>query len=283
MSRKEKNSWLLILARLTVGYLIMCALLWAGQDFLIFPGTSYSSGPYSVPNGVVSFKVSTADAETIEAWHYPAPKRDDQPDWDIVAMVFHGNGNILPFTEGMHTQLANAGISSYTIDYRGYGNSTGWPSEEGLYKDADALWEFVKMRHTTSNTRFIVWGISIGGGPATFLAEKIKSHALVLTATFSSLREVVQEHPIYLPFSWLLTHNFPNKERLSRFRNSCITLVHGEQDTVIPYSHMLRNQSAIHESNKLSVVSSKEADHNSIVSISLPSVLKNTLDCIISH
>lgn len=276
----------------------MCTLLWAIQDYLIFPGTGYSSGSYKVPDGVLPFTISTVDGQTLEVWHYPvlAPRpatalttppsgssftpTEERTRPDVVAIVFHGNGNILPFTKDMHRILASNSIASYAVDYRGYGNSSGWPSEEGLYKDAQALWEFAKERHSNRSTRFIVWGISIGGGPATFLAERIKPDALVLTATFSSLSDIVQENLIYYPFSWVLSHHFPTKERLSRFRNSCITLVHGEQDEVIPYSHMLRNREAIHESNKTAMVSIKDADHNSIVITSLPKVLQETLACI---
>lgn len=121
------------------GFLAFLALL---QKLHIFPGAIISKCQrtcgrrFQSPLGVESYSVTTEDGNRIEVWAMEcntgmntrlAP--NGKP---YIALIFHGNA--APMGNFILLQLwaAEQGIKSYTFDYRGYGNSTGWPSERGI-------------------------------------------------------------------------------------------------------------------------------------------------------
>jgi uncharacterized protein len=210
--------------------LIAGILLVDSQDFQIFaelqdsvlPG--YDPGHDPLPQGVERITLTTPDREELEAWRYPA--RTEALD-GAVGLIFHGNGGTLRTFFEYQQWLAENGITSYGVDYRGYGRSTGWPSESGVYTDVTTLWEYAFKRENVPASRFVLVGISLGSAPASYLAASYSVGA------FTSIPDVVGEHPVYFPLWPFIWHEFPTRQHVEESKANCAVFAHGEADTII--------------------------------------------------
>lgn len=133
------------------------------------------------------------------------------------------------------------GVNIFSVDYRGYGLSTGSPSEQGLLLDAEAALDALLAQPDVHTGRIAVFGRSLGGAVATHLAykrpEAIK--AVVLENTFLNISKMVDKlFPILVPLKpWILTLNFNTSDKIQYVR-APILLFSGGMDQLVPPSHM---------------------------------------------
>jgi pimeloyl-ACP methyl ester carboxylesterase len=111
-----------------------------------------------------SFFTAGADGEQVIVWH--VPPREEQP----VFLYFHGNGGSLRWRDERFRAIIADGSGLVALSYRGYGGSSGRPTEKGLLADAAAAYEFAKARYSTE--RMILWGESLGSAVAIALATR---------------------------------------------------------------------------------------------------------------
>lgn len=162
-----------------------------------------------------------SDGETIRVW----ARAVERP---RAALYFGGNSeevsrNLAPLENAL------PGRAIYLVNYRGYGGSTGAPSEEALFHDALAAYDFVHPTHPD----ICVIGRSLGSGVAAYLASERKTDRLVLVTPYDSIEKVAQaRYPLY-PISWLLRDKFDTRARVPRIRASTLALL-AEFDAVIP-------------------------------------------------
>ena len=134
--------------------------------------------------------------------------------------------------------LANAGADVLIFDYRGYGDNLGTPSEEGLSRDAWAVWRFATEAKKIEPRRIVLFGESLGGGVAIRLASELSQKktppaGLILRSTFSSLPDAGAYHFPWLPVRWLLIDRFPSEQRI-RDVTCPLLQFHGRRDTILP-------------------------------------------------
>jgi len=263
---------------LGMAYIVVATVIWYSQEKLIFPGTLQKLRNWTVPDGIQSEFITSKEGISLERWYAPAAGQER-----AIVIHFNGNGGILPHTGWFLKALAASGFSSYSIDYRGFGRSSGAPSETGLYQDAQTLLEHVQSRHNLTRTPLIIWGSSLGGGPATYLAQQNKPAALVLSAGFSSLDDVVNSRPLYWPFQWVLKHHFPNNQRLSTFADYCVIIAHSRDDQVVFFDNAERNVSALSERNRVTPIFLDNADHGLILQATYDRTLKALNQCLPDH
>ena len=123
----------------------------------------------------------------------------------------------------------------YLFNYRGYGGSTGQPTEKGIYSDALFLFDKIQNRHS----KISIIGRSLGSGVATYLASKRSIEKLVLITPFDSIKNVAQKKfPIY-PMSLLIKDKFDSIGRVKHIQAKTIAVV-AENDNVIPNKHAFR-------------------------------------------
>lgn len=124
---------------------------------------------------------------------------------------------------------------SYSFDYRGFGNSSGWPTEEGILLDARAVHDFVRATEKCDNSQLLYFGISVGSGPASALATREPPRALVLLSPFPSMGAVLEQHYLGLlrPF---LFYQFPVAENVAQLRSTALLVAHGGEDRFVPAS-----------------------------------------------
>src|SRR5262249_9660289 len=139
-------------------YLGILALMYFTQRSLMyFPETVRTAPADAGLPEAQEVVLDTADGERIIVWH--VPPRDNKP----VVLDFHGNGGALRYRAGpRYRPLVADGFGLVAVSYRGYGGSSGSPSEDGLLEDANAAYAFAKARYPAEG--FVLWGESLGTG-----------------------------------------------------------------------------------------------------------------------
>lgn len=183
-------------------------------------------------SGVEELKLVTDDDETLVAWH--VPPREGYP----LILYFHGNGGSLIDRAPRFRLLIASGYGLLAISYRGYGGSTGSPTETGLMRDGETAYREARKRGYPSG-RIVLMGESLGTAVAIVLAANHDAAALVLDSPYSSAVDVAAAHYWMLPVRWLLTDRF-RTDLAIRDVHIPILVVHGNQDYIIPIRLALR-------------------------------------------
>ncbi|MEM6436622.1 MAG: alpha/beta hydrolase [Cyanobacteria bacterium P01_D01_bin.115] len=145
-------------------------------------------------------------------------------------LYIHGNAEDLGTVRPVLERLHSFGFSVFAYDYRGYGTSDGRPSERNAYEEADAAYAYLTQQLKIPPEQIIVYGRSVGGGPAVELATQQAISGLILESTFTSVFRVVVPFPL-LPFD-----KFPNLDKLPEIQVP-VLIMHGQADRVIPFEH----------------------------------------------
>ena len=178
-------------------YIGLVALMYLAQRSLMyFPETLRTTPAQAGLPEAEEVTLDTADGERVIAWHIPP--RGDQP----VILYFHGNGGALRYRVDRYRALTQDGSGLVALSYRGYGGSSGRPSEAGLIEDARATYGFAAKRHP--EVRLVLWGESLGTGVAVALAAEKSVTRLVLEAPFLSAVGVAASVYPFLPVRWLM-------------------------------------------------------------------------------
>ncbi|MBF0418400.1 MAG: alpha/beta fold hydrolase [Magnetococcales bacterium] len=149
-----------------------------------------------------------------------------------VILFFHGNASVISGQKGHVELFQRMGLGVFLFDYRGYGLSEGTPSEAGVYADAEAAWSHLTGVLGMPEKRVILYGHSLGGGVATWLAARHAPQAMMLEGTFLSIPAVGEELYPYLPIRLLSRIWFDNASRIGQIRVPLLIL-HSRDDTVI--------------------------------------------------
>jgi fermentation-respiration switch protein FrsA (DUF1100 family) len=200
--------------------LVWVLLAFVGRKFTYFPSKSPID---DLPAGAEAVWISTADGERLSAWWFG--KRDAE----LVTLYLHGNGGYLSMYVDHIDAIHKAGASLLIIDYRGYGLSSGSPSEGGLYKDAQAAYDWLRKRGYAGD-KIIVQGLSLGSAVAVDLATRNRVRGLVLEAPFSSARGVAAS--ILPVIGWTLPLGYNAIAKIPQLK-APLLVIHGDRDRVI--------------------------------------------------
>lgn len=218
----------------TVVYLGLCAWLFLTQArYLYAPDRSVDLTPRDVGLAYDEVAIRTADGETLQAWFVPAPANAADP-WTV--LYCHGNaGDIGDRLDSLLT-FHELGLNVLLFDYRGYGASTGKPSEQGTYADALASWRWLMDRRGIAPGRVVVLGRSLGGGVALWLALEVKPGALLMESAFTSVGDMGAAMFPYLPVRQLSRFHYDNLARIADLRVP-VMIAHSPDDRTIPFTH----------------------------------------------
>lgn len=216
--------WILLLA--LVGWGGIVALAYVAQRSLMYFPEKVRTPPAAagLPEAHEIF-LQTADGEKLIAWH--VPPRGEKP----IVLYFPGNGGALSWRADRFRALIADGTGLLALSYRGYGGSSGSPTEAGLIRDGEAVYEFAAARYGTA--RLALWGESLGTGVAVALAATHPVAAIILDAPFTSAAAVGAAHYPFLPVRWLIKDPFRSDRRILDVRAPVLVL-HGTRDDVVP-------------------------------------------------
>jgi uncharacterized protein len=218
--------WTFILA--ASAYLAFTALMYVAQrSLLYFPERVCTTPAAAGFPQAEEITLNTTDGERVIAWH--VPPRGDNP----VVIYFHGNGGSIRLRVDRFQRIAAAGVGLLGVSYRGYGGSTGTPTEAGLIEDARAAYAFAAERYPG---RIAVWGESLGTGVAVALAaEKPVTH-VILDAPYSSTLDVAADLYWFIPVRLLMKDQFRSDLRIRNVK-APVLILHGDGDGVIPIKY----------------------------------------------
>ncbi|MCM1324687.1 MAG: lysophospholipase [Acetobacter sp.] len=220
--------WRQFLGTLAALALIYPLVLYCGQKHLyLFPDKGYISPAEKNMPEFIEKPFITADGMRIMGWY--AKGEDDKP----AVLFFHGNsGQIAKFAPSMKPYIDN-GYTVFMSEYRGFGGTIGEFTQDTLYADAAAAFDF--LYNTLGHSEIIVFGYSMGTAAASFVAANRPLLGLVLAAPFYSLKSVAGEQHIPLA-TMMLKYELPSFQFIKKYQNPLL-IIHGDSDTLIDYHH----------------------------------------------
>jgi fermentation-respiration switch protein FrsA (DUF1100 family) len=226
--------------RMLLSLTIMMALIYAALAALIFfvqpklvyypeIGRGITETPHSSGLIYESVEVETADGERLHGWFVPAP------DAKATVLFFHGNAGNISHRIGYLSMFYRLGYNTFIFDYRGYGESSGKPTEQGTYRDAVAAWQYITEKKAIPPADVVLFGESLGGAIASWLAAREIPGVLVLVSAFTSVPDMGAQLYPYLPIRRLSRFEYNTLEHLKDV--TCpVFVAHSLQDEIVPFA-----------------------------------------------
>lgn len=230
---------------------VASGLLYFKQNELIYPrslpiGSRTEEGfPRPSHFGITDFedlRIPTPDGENLSAFFIRPSNKGLAK--DVTILMFHGNaGNIghrIPIAKILEE---NSGCNVFMLEYRGYGLSTGTPTEEGLMIDAQTALDYIRQQKETRGGKIIIYGQSLGGAVAIQLVAKNQEAGdvagLIVENTFTTMRKLIPS--VFPPAKYLArlcNQYWPSEDILPQITSIPILFISGLKDEIIPPSHM---------------------------------------------
>ena len=239
------KAWLLLplafAASLLLGYGGIGLVLWGCQScvsyFIFEPDRTLYAQPadfsFNVRDVGLPIKLSGDAGQSLHGWWVGSAT------WDAkVVLYLHGNDGNVSTSIGEIAPLRELGYAVFMLDYRGYGESAGaFPSEETVYEDAEAAWDYLVDQRGVSPARLYIYGHSLGGAIGIELAvHHPEAAGLIVESGFTSIRDMARLRKRYalLPMR-LLNQRFDSIQKVSKLKLP-VLYIHGTADEVVPYA-----------------------------------------------
>jgi len=234
MLRSMVTNLLLVLA---LSYLGIVTYLYLSQGRMLFlanlPSRVVAATPADIGLAFDPLSIDTADTadgETLDGWYVPAKTPRG------TLLFFHGNAGNISHRLDSIAIFHRLGLNVLIFDYRGYGRSTGKPSEQGTYRDAEAAWRHLVGQRGIPSREILLFGRSLGGAVATWLATRVEPAGLIVESSFSSVPDMAAELYPWLPVRWLARISYDSKVRIGEVQVP-VLIVHSAEDEIIPFHH----------------------------------------------
>ena len=196
------------------------------------------------------------DGERLHGWWVPARV----PAIGHV-LLCHGNAGNVGDRIPHLALLSAAGFDVLVFDFRGYGRSSGRPSERGTHLDARAARDALVCQEGVDAARVVYLGESLGGAVALALALELPPAGLILQSAFTSVRDMARRHYPLLPRA-VVPDAYPNLRRIRRLR-APLLMLHGANDSIVPLMHGEELYAAAPGPKRIEVF--PDAGHNDLV------------------
>lgn len=234
--------------------LLLGLVRWLEPRMAFFPSRGEDVTPRSFNLPYKPLTIETRDGERLHGWVIGSENVRAR------ILYFHGNGGNLSIWAPIVSSVAAHGYAVVAFDYRGYGLSSGRPTERGLYRDVEAVvaqfW-----RDSSSDLPIVYWGRSLGVSMAAYAATIREPDGLILESGFADARSLMRDSPVFALLVYFASYRFAAVEFLSRLRRPVPALVlHGDHDGVIPIKNGQRLFAAMREPKRFVTVHG--GDHN---------------------
>lgn len=221
-----------ILLLLALVYLLAAFVFYFFQERFVFQAEKLPDGyVFQFEDAFEEYFIPVHESVTLNALLF----KTNQPAKGLI-LYFHGNANNLQRWGKYARDLTHFGYDVLMIDYRGYGKSSGEPSENALYQDAQTVLEW--SRQNVQHNRLILYGRSLGAAVASKLATTAEADYLILETPFDEINSVA--HPVFKPITQLLSKRMilSNTDHLQHV-NCGVLVIHGTDDWIVPLESAL--------------------------------------------
>jgi hypothetical protein len=238
-------------------YAFLVFLAWRYQDRVAMPAPRMrlpTPAEAGIPGGR-RVSLETADGLTLHGWYLPPAEGAARPAPGL--LWFYGNMELVAELGPILMEWKPPGMALLAIDYRGYGESEGSATEDGLYRDGEAAWDYLAALPEIDTARIAVYGRSLGSAVALHVAGRRPVRAVVLESPFSTARAMARHHYWFLP-SALVRLKLDNVQRAAGLAVPLL-VVHGTDDRIAP----IRMGRAVAEAGRGRFLALPHAGHNS--------------------
>lgn len=213
-------------------YVLLSVVLYLMQNRMVFlanmPGRELTATPEDAGFAYQDVSITTSKGVRLHGWFVPAKQTK------ATVLFLHGNAGNISHRLDSIAIFRELGLDVFIIDYRGYGQSEGKPSETGTYLDARAAWEYLVNDRQIAPDEIVIFGRSLGGAVASWLAAQVAPGAVILESSFTSAPDMAYRLYPFLPVRLLTRLKYPVKENVKSL-SSPLLVVHSQQDEIIPF------------------------------------------------
>lgn len=222
-----------ILGILAAAYAGLAGVLYFSQSSMVYYpeiGREIVATPRQAGLDYEEVRLLAADGVALHGWFVPSAQSRG------TVLFLHGNAGNISHRLDFLLMFHRLGYNTLIIDYRGYGNSAGEPSEQGTYQDAEAAWRYLTETRKIPPDTIALFGESLGGAVAAWLAVRHEPAALVIASGFTSVPDLAAKFYPYLPVRRLSRFSYDTREYLQSVA-APVFIAHSPDDEIIPYRH----------------------------------------------
>ncbi len=245
---------LYLMAALAFVYVVWGLVLLFLQPKLLYrPLRDVNFTPADVNLKFEEVTFQSADGIRLTGWYVPVKNARH------TVLFCHGNGgNVMHVLDSLNL-LCELGLSCLLFDYRGYGKSEGRPTEAGTYLDVQAAYNWLMREKHVRPERIILFGRSLGGSMAAYLAGRVPCAALVVESAFTSYPDIGARFYPYLPVRLFARFRY---DTLAYIQEACcpVLVIHSRDDELVPFEFGTRLFEAAHEPKQFVAISGSHND-----------------------
>ena len=223
--------WIALATIVTV-YAAVCAYIYMAQDRMFyFPTKDFTVNPANYDLKFQDVFINVDQDETIHGWYFPQAQ---DPESARTVLFCHGNGGNISHRLETVIFLLQRGVNVMMFDYRGYGRSSGRPTETNTYDDVRAVYDWLISEKNVKPNDIIVFGRSLGGAVAVDLASRVSCGGLIVESTFDSAIEMAKGYFPLFPAGLLIKYSYNSISKISKV--DCLKLfTHSPVDDLVPF------------------------------------------------
>jgi len=240
------------------------------RSSLYYPSSAMEADPGSIGLDYKEIVFFAEDRTELHGWLIPAKEAE------VTVIFAHGNGGNISHRLEKIAILHELTVNIFIFDYRGYGKSKGSPTEQGLYQDIKAAYDYIKDNYPKS--KIVIYGESLGGAVAVDLAAKVNVNGLILEGTFTSVADMAKIVYPWLPEIFLHS-KFDSLSKIGKINTPKLHL-HGNLDQIVPIYLGQRLYEAAGEPKQLVLIDSGHNDSFFVSEHKIKAALKDFLSSL---
>lgn len=214
-------------------YVLLAVLLYLFQNRMVFlpdmPGRALVATPLDSGFSFEEVSIATSDGLQLHGWFVPAEQSK------ATVLFLHGNAGNISHRLDSIAIFRELGLDTLIIDYRGYGQSEGSPGEKGTYLDAQAALDYLVSNRGIEPERIVIFGRSLGGAIAAWLAAESAAAAVIIESCFSSALDMARRLYPFMPTRLITRLKYPVSDYVGRL-NIPVLVIHSHDDEIMPFS-----------------------------------------------
>jgi fermentation-respiration switch protein FrsA (DUF1100 family) len=230
----------LFIAYSTLGW----TLFFMQPKFLYSPVREVPYTPDELGLDFESVVFKSSDGLLLSGWYIPSESSK------LTVLFCHGNGGNMFHRLDSINIFYNLGLNCFIFDYRGYGNSEGKPGEEGTYLDVEAAYKWLTEEKNISPADIIIFGRSLGGSIAAYLAGKVEARALIIESAFTSYVDIGRKFYPYMPVRWFARFSYRTIDYINQV-HCPVMIIHSRNDEIVSFEFALELHEAANEPKRL--------------------------------